>query len=166
MLARLISAFGNAEGGVVLVGVGDRGEIVGVDVEEASRAFHRALSEVTSPPKVDLEAVTVDGRQIAIITVGKSERLVLSGDGAFVRVGDRSEPMPSMAIAGVLAEREEVPDSEAMSLAEAIHRLTVRVEQLHVDQMAANTFRGQMPNYLIGGIIGAVLGWLVSKLLG
>lgn len=45
-LARLISAFANADGGVILIGVSDRGDFVGADPAESSRFFHAALARI------------------------------------------------------------------------------------------------------------------------
>jgi predicted HTH transcriptional regulator len=105
-LARLIAAFANADGGTLFVGLGDRGEVLGGDLEATSRGFHAALSRLRNAPKVDLEAVVLDGKHVATITVANGDRLVLTEDGAFTRVQGRVEVMPVPAISQVLKAKE------------------------------------------------------------
>jgi len=166
LLARLVSAFSNSSGGVVLVGVGDRGEIVGTDIEEAQQTFRRSLSVLAGPLRADLEALEVDGMTLAVITVGANPQLVLSRDGAFMRLGATSAPMTPEAITKALSEAGQPPDRQSSALAEAIHTLTVRIGQLQEELRQASRMSRQLPGYLVSGAIGAVLGWLVSKLLG
>ena len=164
LLARLISAFANAEGGVVLVGVGDRGSIIGCDTGEVSRAFHGALARIINPPKVDLEATEVDGKRVATITIGRSASVTVAKSGAFRRDADKVVPLGTQQILQSL--QQTGPTSEnAAGIAEALHGLTEQVAQLQKQIEDANTIRGQMPNYIIGGIIGAILGALLSALL-
>ena len=162
-LARLIAAFANSKGGTILVGVGDHGEILGADLEEISRVFHAALSRLHRPPKVDLDGATLDGKQIGVITIGKGNTLVLVEGGAFARVASHVEVMSAPAIARVL--RPDLPDDSA-NVAEGLHNLTVMVEALRAEIEHGNTFRGQLKNYLVGGLIGAALGALLTGLLG
>ena len=162
-LARLIAAFANSEGGTIFVGVGEHGQVLGADLEEVSRTFHAALAALRNPPKVDLDAVAIDGKRVATITVAKSDRLTLAADGAFTRVQDHTEVMPAPAISQVL--RSEAPDERA-AVAAALHDLTTTIDKLRADLAYSNSFRGQVQNYLVGGVIGAILGALLTALLG
>jgi predicted HTH transcriptional regulator len=164
ILGRLISAFANAEGGIVFVGVGDRGEIVGTDVEQVARAFHLALANIVNQPKVDLEATAVDGKQVATITIGQSERLTVAGSGAFRRTGTRTEAMGTEQIVGNL-QQHGTPPEDARSLADAISGLTQRILELQEKVERANSVKGQLPNLFVSGLIGAVLGVLLTALL-
>jgi len=42
--------------------------------------------------------------------------------------------------------------------------LTQTVVELNAKINRANSFRGQFPNYVIGGAIGTILSWLVTLL--
>ena len=163
ILARLISAFGNASGGVILVGVGDNGELLGTDSAEVSRVFHLALAGLVNAPKVDLEATVVDGKQIATITIGKSGGLTVSEAGAFQRVRDRVEPMAADDILGSLQKQGSATE-HAQPIAEAIYLLTERIRELEETVRYGNTLKGQIRNYLIGGLVGAVLGFFLTVL--
>jgi hypothetical protein len=162
-LARLIAAFANSEGGTIFVGAGDHGEVLGADLDEVGRVFHAALASIRNPPRVDLEAVTLDGKHVATITVTKSDRLVLAEDGAFTRVRDHVEVMSVPAISQAL--KPQTPDDLA-NVAAALHDLTATVKKLGDDIAYSNSFRGQLQNYIVGGVTGAILGVLLTALLG
>jgi hypothetical protein len=109
-LARIISAFGNADGGVLLVGVGPNGHVVGADATHVGRLFHAALATIVNAPRVDLEATAVNGKQVLTVTVGKGERLVSTDQGIFTRV-DHSEAIMSAAdVAATMSRSTSVVD--------------------------------------------------------
>jgi serine/threonine protein kinase len=94
-LANLISAFGNADGGVILIGVTDEGETRPVDPEHAANVLHGALMTVKNQPRIALESATIDQTWIGIITVGKGDKPVLASDLASVRVGTSLQRVPA-----------------------------------------------------------------------
>src|SRR5215213_1216875 len=82
-LTRLICAFANADGGVIIVGIGDTREVLGTDVERIRRLYQSALSRTVNAPRTGLEAADVDGKQVAAITVDKAQELVMTDEGVF-----------------------------------------------------------------------------------
>jgi predicted HTH transcriptional regulator len=165
VLARLISAFGNANGGVVLVGVDDRGLPIGADIDQLSRIFHLALAQLVNAPRVDLEAVELNGRRLGVITVGKSDDLVISSEGAYARLDDKTAPLPLERIAAALVPRGAPPPSSTSAIAKAIHRLTQTVDDLHRQLSETNSFRSHVRHYVLGGIVGALISLLLQVLI-
>lgn len=102
-LARIISAFGNADGGVVLVGVTADGDVVGADAAHLGRLFHAALATIVNAPRVDLEATLIDGKQVLTVTVGKGDRLVSTDQGIFTRSGHTETVMSAAELAATMA---------------------------------------------------------------
>jgi predicted HTH transcriptional regulator len=164
-LARLISGFGNAEGGVLLVGVEDGGLVVGADIDHVSRVFQLALARMVNAPRVDLEAVELYGRRVAVITVGKSDRLVVASEGVYSRVGSQTTPLPAERIASALSRHGAIAASEASPIAEAIHGLTTTVEDLRRRIAEANSWRAHLQQYLVGGVVGAIISFVLQALL-
>jgi predicted HTH transcriptional regulator len=165
MLARIIAAMANTAGGTILVGLREPREMVGADVSELQRVYESALRRVRPTPRTNLQFISVDGRQVGVIQTEKAAQLVLTDDGALARVGETVRPMEPTAIGASLAKLLQQPMSEQTAFAEGIAHLTVRVEELSNKVDRANSIRGQMRNYLIGGAIGAILGWLLALLL-
>jgi len=103
-LAREIAAFANTEGGLIVVGVNEPIKVVGIDPSTIKRIYKSALRKLSFEPKTSLEIVSVDGKQIALISVDKSNELVLSNEGAFQRIGEQIRPMSTSNISTALAK--------------------------------------------------------------
>jgi predicted HTH transcriptional regulator len=160
-LARIIAAFANSEGGIILIGVEEPATIVGCDSTQVESVYRAALSRLSPTPKTSIEGHRVAGKLLVVITVKKSAELVLSDEGAFQRVGASIRRMSSADISSSLPRQQLLP-IERESLAEGIARLTEMVEGLQQQLAYSNSFKGQMRNYLIGGVIGATLGLIFT----
>jgi predicted HTH transcriptional regulator len=161
VLARIIAAFANTEGGIIIVGIEEPATIVGCDPTQIELVYRAALSHLRPAPKTSIEFVSVVGKQLAVITVEKSPELTLSDEGAFQRIGESIRRMSSAEIASSLPQKQLLP-IERDAIAESIARLTELVENLQERLEYANSFKGQMRNYLIGGAVGATLGLILT----
>lgn len=165
ILTRLFSGMANSAGGVVLIGVRESRSIVGVDRLELQRTYAAALRGVHPAPPTELSFHPVDGKEVGVIEIRPGIGPVLSDEGAFVRVSATStRPMDASGIALSLTKRPDFPVEERKALAEGIAGLTRTVAELNSKIDRANSFRGQLPNYLIGGIVGAIISLLVALL--
>jgi hypothetical protein len=84
--ARSLAAFANTRGGILLVGVGDRGEILGAPHPRETLAKLRAIARESVDPPLDVQSgiVTVEGRPIVWCSVplsGSRPHAVLHPDG-------------------------------------------------------------------------------------
>jgi hypothetical protein len=73
--ARTLAAFANTRGGVLLIGVGDRREVLGAPrPRETLRRLRAIASSAIEPPlAVELELVELDGRPIVVCEVAVSK---------------------------------------------------------------------------------------------
>lgn len=88
-----ICAFANAAGGVLLIGVNDNNQIIGVTIDNAKRsAIQNSLSEISPQLPCALSLVEVDGKTIGVIEVssGPNKPYVLSG-AIYVRIGPNTQ---------------------------------------------------------------------------
>lgn len=95
-LARAITAFSNSDGGVVLIGVRDSGEIVGRPLGEGvEQAVHDGALTVHDPGRYRIRGLTVDGVGITVVSVAKRfQGFAQTADGqVLVRRGARSVPL-------------------------------------------------------------------------
>lgn len=74
-VARTLAAFANTRGGHFLVGIGDRGELLGAPHPRETAAELRAIAaEAVEPPlRPNVEIVDVEGRPIVVVTVGLAD---------------------------------------------------------------------------------------------
>ena len=94
-LTEEVCAFANAAGGVLLIGVNDQNQIVGVTIDNAKRsAIQNSLSDITPQLPCSLTFVEVDGKNIGVIEVpsGENKPYVLSG-AIYVRIGPNSQKL-------------------------------------------------------------------------
>lgn len=96
-LARSVSAFANTEGGRLLIGVRDDGELAGVRKDEEIYMMHRAAYEFCRPEAaINFKTYHAEGRTVVIATVPRAtERPVCAIDEqgrevAYVRINDEN----------------------------------------------------------------------------
>jgi ATP-dependent DNA helicase RecG len=85
-------AFANTGGGVILVGISDEGRVVGVSPEEERRVSQR-LSRLEPYPEVRVTTLPLAGKDVMVVEVEASKRLVTLGGVAYIRVGPTNRPL-------------------------------------------------------------------------
>ena len=79
IVARNIAAFANSEGGLLVIGVNDNGEIIGIsDDTLASSVVESSLLRLNPKPEVNHTYVSKNDKQLYVIEVKKSLEVVLT----------------------------------------------------------------------------------------
>lgn len=69
-IAEAITAFSNADGGVILLGVTDSGSVTGVSSDgETQGRIHRIVTTVRDPGRYHLHVLQVEGRDVLVLAV-------------------------------------------------------------------------------------------------
>ena len=96
-LAKSVSAFANTDGGRLLIGVRDDGQIAGVRSEEEIFMMHQAAYKFCKPEaSIKFDTYHIDGRTIVIATVPPSVKrpvCALDEEGhkrAYIRIADEN----------------------------------------------------------------------------
>lgn len=78
-----VVAFSNAEGGLIMIGVNNKGEIVGRPLDTGlEKDLWETIHEIESPGRVELAEVLVDGVRIAVISVAERRQgIAQTSDG-------------------------------------------------------------------------------------
>jgi ATP-dependent DNA helicase RecG len=107
-LQRSITAFSNTDGGVVLIGVDDKGSIVGRALTAATEdAVHQAALTLHDPGRYHMRELDVDGTPLTVVSVEKrAEGFTQMPDGqVLVRRGGRTVPLIGAELPTFLRER-------------------------------------------------------------
>lgn len=91
-----VVAFSNADGGVVLVGVADDGEVVGRQLDSGTAdSIHQIMRDIHDPGRYSIHEVSVDGKPITVLAVARREEGFAQVSNGVVRVrkGTRDEAL-------------------------------------------------------------------------
>lgn len=94
-LTEEICAFANADGGYLLIGINDNGQIIGTDLENDKRsAIQGSISEISPALHCDMYAVNIEDKTVWVIDVpsGKDKPYIFSGS-IFMREGANSQKL-------------------------------------------------------------------------
>jgi hypothetical protein len=86
-LANLIAAFANAEGGHIIIGAREPDILPGVNELKLQRAYEAAQAHLHPRIPTALEVIRIGNNVVGVISVLKSDYLVLTDDGAHIRKG-------------------------------------------------------------------------------
>ena len=110
-LADEIAAFANAKGGVILIGVDNNGEIIGVDRQEldAAEKIVVEICQDSIDPIVLIftEKLRIDDKNLLKIEVPKSLFVHKTSNGYFVRQGSSKREMPTEQLARLFQTRSQ-----------------------------------------------------------
>ncbi len=131
-----IAAFANTRGGVILIGVDDNSEIVGLDLQQLNRVEKTVVEicEDSIEPAVPIftEKLRIDDKNLLKIEVPRSLFVHKTSNGYFARQGSSKREMPTDQLAGLLQSRSQarnitfdeqlVPNTHKETLKESLYR--------------------------------------------
>lgn len=101
---REISAMANSQGGTILIGVKDSGEIVGTKPKKALEMVSSSIQSILPPPMVSFDRCVLDGRTVMIMNVERGENLCSIGGVIHIRIGSSIRPLSIQEILMVSSE--------------------------------------------------------------
>lgn len=103
-----VVAFSNSDGGVLLVGVSNSGQVVGTNSDgEAIARIHRIVAGVRSPGRYDVRPLLVGDKPILVVSIGRRrEGFAQTQDGRIlVRRGAMNTPIFDAELARFISSR-------------------------------------------------------------
>lgn len=107
-ISKALTALSNTEGGVILIGVRDDGELIGRSLTEGvENAIHQAALTVHDPGRYRMRQIDVGGTPITVVSVAKrSQGFSQTSDGqVLVRRGARSVPLMGAELLSFITSR-------------------------------------------------------------
>lgn len=131
-----IAAFANAEGGVILIGVDDDKEIVGIDSENLNQNEKTVIEicrdSIEPPVNIHTEKLSIDDKAILKIEISRSLFVHKSSNGYFRRQGSSKREMPTEQLARLMQSRSQariipfdeqlVPDTHKETLVKELYQ--------------------------------------------
>lgn len=162
LLSKVIGAFSNQNGGLIIVGVKEPIEIIGCDFHRLERILERTKAILTPTPELELSKIEIDGKTLGLIKVEKGEGLTFSAGGVYERQCEFIRSMSPEELKNKIVHFSKPSTQD--SLAKAIAQQTKIIEELRDDIKESNSFKSKIKNYLIGGIVGAILSLILTLL--
>ena len=107
-----MAAFANARGGVILIGVEDNGDIVGIDRESLDGAEKTVVEicqdSIDPPVHIVTEKRRIDEKNVLKVDVPSSPFVHRSSNGYFIRQGSTKREMTTERLGRLLQNRSQV----------------------------------------------------------
>ena len=141
-LAKSVSAFANTDGGRLLIGVRDDGNMSGVRDEEEIYMMHQAAYRYCRPQaSIKFDTYHVDGRTIVVATVPPSDKrpvCAIDDDGrqrAYIRIADENIVASPVHLA--IWRESQNPQGTMITYTETVRKLinTLQGQQLTLNQL-------------------------------
>lgn len=101
-------AFSNADGGVLLIGVRDDGEIAGRALDAGTEdAIHQAIGNARDPGRYSVAQLTVEDRPVCVVAIARRREGFAQTSGGVVKVrrGTRDDPLFGVELVRFANER-------------------------------------------------------------
>lgn len=167
-LSKLIGAFANTQGGQIIIGIEGPNTIIGCDPDAVTKSLDRAKKLVTPSPSTSLTFFDFEDKKLGIISVESSPTLLFAVGGVYNRVGDSTQLMGAEWIS-----KRIISNTDSLNLESTIKLLSGQIaaqsksiESLLTELQQSGSFKTKLKDYIVGGIIGAILGFLPTYFLG
>jgi ATP-dependent DNA helicase RecG len=107
-VARVVSAFLNAKGGQLIIGIGEDGELLGVkDAKTLADRLSRQLAEFITPPALwHVEVLPIENRNFVVVEVAEGpDKPYVSNGTILIRRGERDVPANRDEITRLITDR-------------------------------------------------------------
>ena len=134
-MADEIAAFANAEGGMILIGIDDNKEIIGIELlklDHIEKTVVEICNDSIKPTvRIDTQKLTIDEKYILKIEIIKGLFVHKSPNGYFIRQGSSKREMTTEQLARLFQSRSQariirfdeqlVPDTHRKTLRESLY---------------------------------------------
>lgn len=185
IMSRIISAFANTDGGVIIIGYNERSQLVRGTSDDEFERVKNIISEYKFEDVCNAYTIQYEGKTLIIIQVEKSKSLVIAGGGAYIRKGDSN--ISVLTSKDVVARiRTSVKTSESDDLKKNFEQLEksvariydemLRSQKVHEEELKeqkeerkkelVDSKRSNWFFCILSAVLGAILGFGLSLVIG
>lgn len=124
----------------------------------------KAKTTLSPIPKLSTNILTVDNKELLVIDVEKSNEIVFSAGSVFQRIGEQIKLMTAEEIKVKLTKISN-DSSSLTTLAYAIEKQSQIIDELRIEINNSNSWKSKLIDNFISGLIGAILGFVLTLLL-
>ncbi len=135
-----ITAFANAEGGKVLIGVSNKGKIIGVDInEESIQQWVNEIKSKTEPSiLVDAERYEIEGKTVVVLSVPEYPVKPISlQDRFYKRIGNSNHLLSATEIANLSMLSLQVSWDSFPALGKTLEDLDIETIERFIENVGA-----------------------------
>jgi predicted HTH transcriptional regulator len=151
MLARIISAFSNTNGGTILIGIREPNIVAGINPEQFERVYQRAIQRITGTAKTASQIVNLQEKSVGVITVEKSSAPVGSSEGYFTRIGSSDRALGPDSLSALFS-KEVNPNTAIESLSQTVSKQTEEIGKLRESFEKANSWKRKFFYAFLGAL--------------
>lgn len=145
-LGKLISAFANTDGGTLILGVEDDGNIIGIDkghnVDEIQQSIFHASQTVFPSPQISIEILKIEHKKILIVLVPKHDQQGISTyhGGIYVRTGSSVRRLEGQKHIEFLRNRHFLPFDQSTNYQATLDDLSRETIQQYLNQRQLHSY--------------------------
>lgn len=163
-IARHIATFANTDGGLLVLGIKEPAQVVGVNDHRARAMIIAAQRQLSPAVSINVESLALGGHPVVVAHVEASSELISASGGYYVRSGERIRPMSAEEIrAHASAKKNET--TAIAELSTAIATQTANIDKLRSDFDRVNSPSRKIFIGLIGAAAGTVVRFLIDQFL-
>ena len=143
-LAKIICAFANTDGGYLILGVNNKGEIVGLrdNLDRVQQDVSNARQSVSSSPLISTKKFEVEGKTLVVIEINQAnDRNAHTLHGiVYVRIGSTIHPLDGQELFAFLKNKQILCFDEQES--------EMKIEDIDINTVDAYLKRRNTPDFL------------------